>query len=176
MLVILFILAALFGALMLAISISRLFRLVRDSVFLRSPLLAEQTLEFDKPGSLLLNTEAPLLASAFQVPPAFRGLEYTLRHAESGTEVPLHRVLAKVATSSFRKTRIPIRRFQLDRPAKLTLTIGNLAPEVKTDDCALVFTRPYGAAMPLLILMIVAGALLFIGGTVFTILWLSGAF
>lgn len=64
----------------------------------------------------------------------------------------------------------------IERPAELTLVVENLAPEVQTEDCALVFTRPYGAALPLLILTIIAGAILFIGGTIFTILSLSGAF
>ena len=123
MFVILFILAALLGVVTLAIAISRLIRLARDSVLLRAPLLAEQTLQFDQPASLLMNTEAPL-SSAFQVPPAaFRGLEYSLRYTESGIELPLGHVLVGAATSSFRRTRIPIRKFQLERPAELTLVV-----------------------------------------------------
>ena len=88
----------------------------------------------------------------------------------------LRRVLTGAATSGFKKTRIPIRKFKLDQPAELTLSVENLMPEVKTEDCALVLTRPYGVALPLYIFMIVVGGLLFIGGKPFTIFWLSGEY
>jgi hypothetical protein len=180
MLTVLPVLASVAGVALLAAAIQRLVRLVRESVLFRAPLVAEQTLHFEHAGDGVMHAEAPLATTIFRgnryaPPPAFRGLEYALRHAGTGLEIPLGGVLGVGAVSGTTKTRIPLKRFRIEQPGDVTLTVSHLAPDTKTEGCVFVFTRPYGVAMPAWILAIVAGGLLFIGGVVFTVLRLSGA-
>jgi hypothetical protein len=168
------------GVGLLLVAIPRLVGLVGESVLFRAPLVPEQTSRFDQGGDGVMQAEAPLggtfmRGNRYAVPPAFRGLEYTLRDAGTGTEIPLGGVLLVGATSSLTTTRVPLKRFRLERPGEVTLTISHLAPKTKTEGCELVFTRPYGAALPGWILVIVLGGLLLIGAGVLTILDLSGA-
>ena len=179
MLIILFVFGSLAGVLVLALAIPRVVRLVRTSVLFRGPLVAEQNFQLEEPGSFVMHAEAPLGSTFMRgntsaPPPAFRGLKYTIRNATSGVDVPLGGVFTVASTSGFKKTRRPLKSFKLNQPGEFTLSVKNLAPETDTKDCSFVLTRSYGLAMPLFILMIVAGGLLFISGTILTILRLSG--
>jgi len=176
----LFLLVALAGLGTVAVAVSRLMRLVRGSVLCRLPLVEQQTFLIEEPGSIVMSAEAPLAQAAFRgntsaVPPAFRGLTYTVSRIDSGEELRLGGVLTAAVATSFGSTRVPVARLRLDRPGELSLTVGNLAASPEADRCGLVFTRSQGLAMPLTILAVVFGGVLLIAGTVFTILSVSGA-
>lgn len=178
MLLLLFVLMAAAGAWLLAYAIRRVVRLVRGSVLFRAPLVAEQDLHFDEAGTVVMHAEAPLSktflkGNRYAPPPAFRRLEYEIRHAQGGVAVPLRGTLG-AATSGFHKTRVPLKSFSVDHPGAYVLSVRNLTPSADTQACAFVFSRPYGIAMLLSILAIVLGGMLFIGGTVLGVLRLSG--
>jgi len=180
MLLTLFVAMAAAGAWLLAYAIRRVVRLVRGSVLFRAPLVVEQDLEFEEAGAVVMHAEAPLSKTVlrgnrYAPPPAFRGLEYEIRHAQGGPAVPLRGTLGTGTVSGVHKTRVPLKSFTVDHPGAYVLSVRNLTPTADTPLYAFVFSRPYGIAMPLYILTIVVGGMLFIGGTVLGVLRLSGA-
>ncbi len=160
-------------------AVRRLTRLVKDSVLLRAPLVATQTIRFEHAGPAVMHGEAPLTLATMvgnrhgPLPP-FRGLAFKLTRADTGLDLPLGGVLGFGKSSSFSRARAPLARLQIDEPGNHVLRVDNLTAGEGAPQCEFVFTRPYGGAMLVGILTLVAGGLLFIGGAVLAILAWTG--
>jgi hypothetical protein len=160
---------ALLGATLLVWLVVRLVRLVRRAFVARVPLAAAQEVSFDAPGAFVLAGEGPRLTRAF------RALEFSLAEASSGQAVVLGAVWLPTQTSGARSVRLSLRRFRLERAGRYLLRVEGLGPGAGDDPrLAIVFARPFGAALPLHIVGIIAAAFLTIGGIVLTALLAGG--
>lgn len=155
------------GLAMLAFSIHGLLRLVRTPALARVPLGAEQEVDLDVSGPILLSVEGPLLSTLF------RGT-FTLHDRLSREDVPLSSVVLRTRTTGFGWARLVIARFVLDRPRHLTLVTGGVPPGTEAARHTVVFTRPLGAKLPAYVLGCIVSAMLLVGGLVFTILLHAG--
>jgi len=176
----LFLLTGLSGLAIVGFAVARLVRLTRGSVLFRLPLVAQQTFRLEEAGTVVMNAEAPIASAAFRgnqagPPPAFRGLAYAIHRTDDGQELPLGGVLGVGNVTGFSTTRVPLARLHVERPGEFRLSVRNLVTSPDTERCAFLFARAQGLALPLTIVGLVLGGVLFIAGTVFTILDLSGA-
>lgn len=131
------------------------------------PLAAEQTVEFDQPGNVVLWVESPLLTSRAA------GLSYTLT-AGDGSAVEGHRVVARQRSSSFTRVRFADHVFTIPRPGRYLLrTQGLGAPQPADEDHKLVFMRPHFPQVIGCVLGIILGSFLLIGSLVNFFLRLS---
>ena len=160
--------AMVLGVVLLFFTITRLVRLVRGSVVARVPVVTAQTVSFERPGAYALNLEGPRFSTTF------RRATFSLRDTAGGREVPSSMILFRTTTSGYSTVRISVRRFAVERAGHYALSVTGIEPDADTAKHALVFTRPYGVAMVLLILGIVLGGFCLIGGLVFTALQFAG--
>jgi predicted small integral membrane protein len=161
--------AMVLGVAILAFAVTRLVGLLRASVVARLPAVAEQVVAFDRPGTFILHLEGPRFSTAL------RRATFSLRDAASGREVRSWRILFRTTTSGVSTVRLSVRGFAVERAGRYALSIAGIAPDNVTERHAVVFTRPYAAAMVLLILGTILGGFCVIGGLVFTILQLTGS-
>ena len=161
--------AMLAGIALLAFTITGLIRLVRESVVARLPAVAEQFVAFERPGTFVLHLEGPRFSGAL------RRAAFSLKDPAGNREVRSWPILFRTTASGFSSVRVSVRGFAVERPGRHALTASGLDADTVTPQHALVFTRPYTAAMVLLILGIILGAFCCIGGLVFTALRLTGA-
>jgi hypothetical protein len=97
-----------------------------------------------------------------------------LRDAASARDARSWPILFRTTSSGFSTVRTSVRGFAVERPGRYKLSITGMVPGSDTSRDAIVFTRPYGAALVVLILGIVLGGFCFIGGLVFSALQLAG--
>ena len=160
--------AMLLGVALLFFSITRLVGVLRSSVVARLPAVAGQIVSFEQPGTFILHVEHPRFATAL------RHAGFLLRDAESAREVQSWPILFRTTSSGLATVRSSVRGFAVERAGRYELSITGIDPGSDASQDALVFARPYGAALVLLILAIVLGGACFIGGLVFTALQLAG--
>ncbi len=160
--------AMLLGVAVLFFTITRLVGLLRKSIVVRLPAVAEQIVGFEQPGTFILHLEGPRFATAL------RRASFSLRDAASSRDVRSWPILFRTTSSGFSTVRLSVRGFAVERPGRYALSVTGIEPGSDTSQDALIFTRPYAAKMVLLILGIVLGGFCFIGGLVFTVLQLAG--
>ena len=160
--------AMLLGVAVLFFTITRLVGLLRKSVVARLPVVAEQIVGFEQPGTFILHVQHARLSTALW------HAQFLLQDAASARDVRSWPILFRTTSSGFSTVRTSVRGFAVERPGRHKLSITGIAPGRDTSHDAIIFTRPYGAALVLLILGIVLGGFCFIGGLVFTALQLVG--
>jgi hypothetical protein len=159
--------AALLGAVLIVFSISRLLRVLRESIIARLPALAEQDVRFAAPGSVVLCIEQP----HFSVP--FMGVDFAMRD-DYGHDVPSTPIVFRSKVSGFSRVRLSVRAFDVPRAGRYRLVASGIAPGRDMSDAAIVFARPFVGAMVLCILGIVFGGMALIAGIVLTSLRMAG--
>ena len=155
------------GAALVVFGIVRLVALVRASMLVRLPAVAEQDVAFKESGPVVLCIELPHLGTAFA------GVDFALSDA-GGREVPSAPILFRTKVSGFSRVRLSVRAFDVPRAGRYRLVASGIAPGHDMSNAALVFTRPFAGAMVLWILAIVLGGIAMIGGTVLTSLRIAG--
>jgi hypothetical protein len=158
---------AVLGAALLAYSIVRLLAVVRASIIVRLPAVPEQDVEFKRAGQTVLCIETTHFGSAFS------GVDFALRDA-AGRDVPSAPIVFRTKVSGFARVRLSVRMFEIARPGRYRLIATGIPPGRDMSQAALVFTRPFAAAMVLWILGIVVGGFGVIGGIVFSALRFAG--
>jgi hypothetical protein len=89
-------------------------------VLVRVPPVAEQDVELEAAGSLVLELESPPLTT----PPRRR--TFSLREHPSGCVVPMRAELVPTRSSGFTRARLAIQRFALEAPGTYTLRVDGL--------------------------------------------------
>jgi len=158
---------AIFGIALLAYSIVRLLAVVRASVVVRLPAVPEQDVTLAQAGQIVLCIETTHLRSEFA------GVKFALRDG-TGRDVPSAPIVFRSRVSGFSRVRLSVRTFDIPRPGRYRLVATGIAPDRDMSQAALVFTRPFAAAMVLWILGIVLGGFGLIGGTVLSALRFAG--
>jgi hypothetical protein len=161
--------AMLLGIAMLFFTITRLIRLLRTSVVAHLPVVAEQTVAFERPGTFILHLEQPRFSTSL------RRAAFSLRETASGQDVRSWPMLFRTRISGVSMVRVSVRGYAVERAGRHALCASGIEPGTDTSRDALVFTRPYAGAMVLLILGMLLGGFCVIGGLMFTILQLTGA-
>jgi hypothetical protein len=150
------------AAVLLAKVIARLVRVVRASRLVAVPLAPETRVHLDATGRLELAVEGRRFSRDFA------GVNFSLSRADTGTEVPLSRVLLPTEVSGFSRVRLSLYGFQCPEPADYVLRADGLRDP--SPDSAVVFVRPLGPKFVLYVLgLIVLGAIL-IGSVVLSAL------
>jgi hypothetical protein len=158
---------AVLGTALLVFAIVRLLAVVRDGVIVRLPVVPAQDVEFKQAGQVVLCIEQAHFGMAFG------GLGYALR--DSGDrDVPSAPILFRTKVSGFSRVRLSVRSFAIPRPGRYHLLASGIAPGSDMSSAAIVFTRPFAAAMVLWILGIVFGGICLIGGIVLSALSAAG--
>jgi hypothetical protein len=158
---------AVLGAALLAYSIVRTLRVVRDSVLVRLPAVTEQDVDFAQAGPVVLCVERTRLSTALF------GARYALCDA-AGAHVPSTPILFRTSVSGISRVRLSLRSFDIPRAGRYRFVTTGIAAGRDTSNATLVFTRPHTAALILCILGMVLGGVCLIGGVVFTALGLVG--
>jgi hypothetical protein len=159
--------AGLLGAALVAWSITRLLRVLRESILARLPVVAEQDVRFAAQGPVVLCIEQP----HFSMP--FTGVGFAMRD-DYGHEVPSTPIVFRSKVSGFSRVRLAVRTFDVPRAGRYRLIASGIAAGRDMSDAALVFARPFVGAMVLCILGIVFGGMALIAGIVLTALRLAG--
>ena len=135
----------------------------RSSLVVSVPLAAEQMIELDATGPMLLHGEGPRMTSAFGK------LDFQMTGADAGLSVPLEGILFKSKSSGASRARLSLRRFTCESPGRYRLTVsGEIAPE-RTANHNLVITRDNRTGMTATIVGLVfsaIGTFLFLGLTI----------
>jgi hypothetical protein len=159
----------LFGAALLFFTITGLLALLRKSVVARLPVIAEQIVAFEHPGTFILHVEHTRFATALLY------AAFSLRDAAGTREVRSGPpILFRTTRSGFTTVRSSVRRFTVKRPGRYELSVTGIDLRNHPSEDALILTRPYVAPMVLLILGTVLGASCFIAGLVFSVLQIVG--
>jgi hypothetical protein len=158
---------AIVGAALVVVSIRRLVALVRSSILVRVPVLAEQEVPLAAAGTVVLCIEAPHFSTAFA------GLDFSMRDP-AGRDVRSAPIVFRTKVSGLSRVRLAVRSFEIARAGRYQLLAQGIAPGRDLSDAALVLTRPFAAAMVAWILGIVLGGIGLVGGTVLTSLRLAG--
>jgi hypothetical protein len=156
------------GVVVLYVAITRIVRLLRDSEVARIPVAAEARVAFDAPGTYILHVDQPRLSMAML------GAKFALRNDVTETEVRSSPVIVRTTSGGFSTARVSVRSFDVDRAGRYLLMVTGVDPGSDLSQIHLIFTRPYTAALFLLILVTVFGGACLIGGLVFTALQFSG--
>ncbi|HSS07236.1 MAG TPA: hypothetical protein VLK83_08885, partial [Rhodanobacteraceae bacterium] len=96
------------GAALVVFGIVRLVALVRASMLVRLPAVAEQDVAFKESGPVVLCIELPHLGTAFA------GVDFALSDA-GGREVPSAPILFRTKVSGFSRVRLSVRAFEIPR-------------------------------------------------------------
>ena len=155
------------GAIVLAVSISRLVAAVRASLIARLPTLAEQDVTIASPGTVVLCIEAPHFGTQFA------GVDFAMRDG-TGRELPSVPIVFRTKVSGFSRVRLSVRSFEIARAGRYRLLARGIAPGRDMSDTALVLARPFAGAMIGWILGIVLGAIGLVGGGVLSALRSAG--
>ncbi len=156
------------GLFLLAFSIMRVIRVVKNAHLLSVPLLESQEVEFSVPGRVILCGEGPVITFRF------KGLSYELID-EGGAAVYSRTALFRAKTSGFSWSRMEFRVFHIWKPGRFTLRISGLgAPQASDAKHRIVFMRPHLVQSIACILGMLLGAGLFVVDLVFFILSLTG--
>src|ERR1700752_2924449 len=147
---------AILGAALLAYAIARLLAVVRASILVRLPAVAEQDVTFAEAGTVVLCIELPHFGTAFA------GVDFTM-HDATGRDLPSTPIVFRTKVSGFSRVRLSVRAFEIPRAGRYRLVAHGIAPGRDMSDAALVFTRPFAAAMVLWILAITLGGIGLIG-------------
>jgi hypothetical protein len=158
----------LLGAALLFFSVTRLLILLRKSDIVRLPAIAEQIVAFEQPGTFILHVEHRRFAAAL------RHAAFSLRDAAGTREVRSWPILFRTTRAGFASVRSSVRGFTVKRAGRYELSVTGIDLSGDPSQDALIFTRPYGVPLALLILGIVLGASCFIAGLVFTVLQIVG--
>jgi hypothetical protein len=153
--------AALLGAAVVAFSILRLLRVLRDSILVRLPARPEQDVRFAAPGTAVLCIEQP----HFAIP--FAGVDFSMRD-DRGHKVPSAPIVFRSRVSGFSRVRLSVRAFDIPRAGRYRLVATGIAPGRDMSQSAIVFARPFVGAMVACILGITFGGMLLIAGIVLT--------
>src|SRR6185503_8496297 len=100
--------AIVLGVALLFFTITRLVALVRKSVVVRLPVVAEQKVGFEQPGTYVLNLEGPRFSTMF------RRVGFSLRDTAGGREAPSSAILFRTTTSGYSTVRLSVRRFDVE--------------------------------------------------------------
>lgn len=162
---------AVLGVAILALSVPRLVRLIRDSVLHRLPMMEEQAVQLKESGPLVLHLEGPrfirsMVGSGARLMGKAR-LEFSLRNQSSGLEIPSQRITFQSRTKGVSKTRISVARFQVESPGEHALAVTGLTPDTDTSRLAVLLTRPYQMQLLLLVLATVLGGNLLLFSVIF---------
>ena len=155
------------GAVLLGWSIRRLVAVVRSSILVRVPVLAEQDVTLAQAGTVVLCIEAPHFGTQFA------GVDFAMRDS-AGRDVPSAPIVFRAKVSGFSRVRLSVRSFDIARPGRYRLVANGIAPGRDMSEAAVVLTRPFVGAMVLWILGTTLGGMALIGGTVLTSLRLAG--
>jgi hypothetical protein len=159
--------AALLGAALVAYSILRLLRVLRESILARLPALPEQDVRFAAAGTAVLCIEQP----HFGMP--FAGVDFAMRD-DYGHDVPSTPIVFRSRVSGFSRVRLSVRAFEIPRAGRYRLVASGIAPGRDMSDAAIVFARPFVGAMVACILGITFGGMALIAGVVLTSLRVAG--
>lgn len=161
---------ALVALALLSWTVASLLRTVRGSVVATVPILAEQRVVLDRPGEIVLNVEGPFLGRGAA------GLRFGIARADTAGEfpIPIQPVLFRTEVSSASRARLELYRFTVPLAGTYVVRISGVDPRADYSADAVVFTRPFGAAIIFHVLsLIVLGGVL-IGSLVISGLALTG--
>jgi hypothetical protein len=154
------------SAVLLGFFIRGIIRLVRQSLIVSVPLLAEQEVEFPDAGRVVLCIEGPLFTRRFA------RLGYELR-AGAGAVVSGRPALFRARTSGFSTVRMELKVYEIPRPGLYFLRVSGLADANFPDSRErIVFMRPHLGRSVSYVIGIVLSAGFFITGLVFSLLCL----
>jgi hypothetical protein len=156
------------GAAVLFFGITRILRLLRESEVARLPATTEADVTFNQAGSYVLHVEHP----RFNV--ALLHADFALRDETNGSDVRSSPVIFRTTTSGFSTASTSIRRFEVGHPGVYRLLVTGIVPTSDLSRVELIFSRPYAAALVLLIVATIFGGACLIGGLVFTALQYVG--
>lgn len=152
------------SAVLLGFFIRGVIRLVRQSLIVSVPLLAEQEVEFPDAGRVVLCIEGPLFSRRFA------RLAYELR-AGDGAVVSGRPALFRARTSGFSTVRMELKVYGIPRPGLYFLRIGGLTAALAPDPRErIVFMRPHFTRSIGYVIGIVLSSGFFITGLVFALL------
>ncbi|HKE48833.1 MAG TPA: hypothetical protein VKB52_12275 [Rhodanobacteraceae bacterium] len=155
------------GAVMAVLSIQRLVAVVRSSILVRVPAVAEQDVTLAEAGTVVLCIEAP------QFGMQFAGVDFAMRDS-NGRDVPSSPIVFRAKVSGFSRVRLSVRAFAIPRAGRYRLLASGIAPGRDMSAAALLLARPFAGAMVLWILGITFGGVALIGGSVLASLRLAG--
>ena len=158
---------AVIGAIVLALSISRLLAVVRGSLLARLPTLAEQQVSIASTGTVVLCIEAPHFGTEFA------GVDFAMSDS-TGRELPSVPIVFRTKVSGFSRVRLSVRSFGIPGAGRYRLLARGIAPGRDMSDTALVLARPIAGTMIGWILGIVLGGIGLVGGGVLTALRFAG--
>lgn len=156
------------GAIVLFFAVTRMFVLLRTSEIASLPVVPEAQLTFEEPGTYVLHVDQPRLGFALM------HAQYTLRDMMSGYEVRSSPVIFRTTVSGVSSARVSVRYFEVPHAGVYRLAVTGVDPASDVSRSKLVFTRPFGASLFLLILATVFGGACAIGGLVFAALLYTG--
>jgi hypothetical protein len=160
--------ATLLGAALLFFSITRIVALLRESEVARLPVAREAEVTFNQAGTYVLHIEHPRLSMALL------HAEFALHDARNGSDVRSSPVIFRTTTSGFSTVSVSVRRFEVGHAGAYRLLVTGIAPASDLSSVELIFTRPYTAALILLIIGTLVGGVCLICGPVFTALLYIG--
>jgi hypothetical protein len=152
----------------LAWTVRSLLRTVRGAVVLSVPMMPRQVVRFEQPGQYALNIEADSLTAVIA------GLQFTLVDTERRTAIPLRTALVRTRVSSLSRARRELYVFGIDAPGNYVLRVEGASESLAASHPFVVVTRPFGGALVLHVLALVASGALLIGSIVVTGLILAG--
>lgn len=133
------------------------------------PVVAEQPVFLSEAGTVVLAFRTRALLTGFG------GVSYALHHAGTGLPVPGRAVLMKVRRTDLHGVlTMGVHRFEVPQPGEYLLTARGLKPGHDYAQARLVLQRPFGLALPLRIVQVIAGAGMAIVSVVFGALALMG--
>jgi hypothetical protein len=148
-------------------TIVRLVAVVRASVIVRLPAIAEQDVTFAEAGPVVLCIEQPQLSGALS------GVDFAMRDG-FGHDVPSTPIIFRTKVAGFSRVRLSVRSFEIAHAGRYRLIANGIASGQANPSAAIVFARPFAGAMVLWILGIVLGGFGLIGGIVLTALAFAG--
>jgi len=153
-------------AALLTLAIFRLVQAYRageeDAKF--EPLVNEQQVMLNLPGSMLLHGEGPRFTTAFGP------LDFRLIHHQTGEILPMETIWFKSSKSTMSSVRLSLQGFSVAEPGLYVLQVLGLHPEVNTRGHQLVMTRDTRLESGPKVIAIVLSALGFLGCPTLTIL------
>ena len=144
----------------LPIFVWRLVEMHRSQLVLSVPLLAEQEIDIETAGRLLLHAEGPRLTRAFG------GLDYQLTDLSDQSAVPLKPTIPPFSSSGISRSRLSLRAFELARSGRFRLTVTGITDPTVSQDNNLVLTHDRRGGTIGIILVVVFSAIGLLGGAI----------
>lgn len=155
--------AVIIGPLLAIAGTIMLVRLQKRSFIARVPLTPDQQLVFEEPGGHVMMAEGPRFTFAW------RGLQFSLRHAASGTEVPLYVDIMNVRVSGWSRVRRSFRRFTIIVPGTYVLHLTTDPAGRDLSKLSAYFGRSFLVPGLLAVILIAGGSVLFLAGLLLSI-------